>query len=134
MPYLLKPATILIVDDERPIGELLVSVFQDYGHRARHVLHGRQALDVVAQERPHLVLSDVMMPIMNGVDLCRKLKSSAETQGIRVILMTAARASMALQAPADAVISKPFDLESLTFMVWRWLPPGFMERRGQPRH
>ena len=133
MTHLLKPAIILIVDDERPIGELLVTVFEDYGHRARHALHGRQALQVVAEERPHLILSDVMMPVMNGVDLCRRLKACAETQEIPVILMTAAGTSMTAQVPADALISKPFDLENLTRVVWRWLPPGFMERRALPR-
>ncbi len=51
-------------------------------------MHGGQALELVAKEIPDLVLSDVMMPLLNGKELCRQLKSSPATKGIPVILMS----------------------------------------------
>jgi CheY-like chemotaxis protein len=118
------PATILIVDDERPIREMLALALRGAGHRVVEAVHGRQALDLVARERPDLVVSDVMMPLLGGVELCRRLKADPATAAIPVVLMSAAGAHLGRGAGADAVVAKPFDLDALDALVQRLLRSG----------
>jgi CheY-like chemotaxis protein len=70
-------ATILVVDDEKPVRQFLVAAFEQAGHRVLEAHHGRHALNVLASSRlhPDLVLSDVMMPIVSGLELCSILKA-----------------------------------------------------------
>lgn len=115
--------TILIVEDEAPLRELLADILEDAGYRAQQAIHGREALALVEQERPDLVLSDVMMPVLNGAELCRLLKAQPSTASMPVILMSAAGPETADGAGADAFVDKPFHLDELEALVRRWLPP-----------
>ena len=116
-------ATILIVDDERPLRELLVAVFEDGGHRTIQARNGRQALELVAAERPDAILSDVMMPLMDGPELCRRVKGDAATRDMPVVLMSAIDARLdADAAGADAFVAKPFDLDRLLALLAGLLP------------
>jgi len=115
-------ATILIVDDEKPLRELLALVFASDEHRVVLAGNGRQALELVAQDRPYVVLSDVMMPLLSGDKLCRRLKSDPVTALIPVILMSAAGRAIADTAGADAFVHKPFELDEIEALVRRWLP------------
>jgi CheY-like chemotaxis protein len=114
-------AIILIVDDEEPVRDFLAQVFSDAGHRSLQAIHGAQALEIVKQQRPDLVLSDVMMPVLNGAELCRRMKSSADTRSIPMILMSAAGWRAAGETGADAFIAKPFDLDEIEALVGQWL-------------
>jgi CheY-like chemotaxis protein len=114
---------VLIVEDEAPLRELLVDMVEDAGHRALQAIHGRQALALIEQERPDVVVSDVMMPVLNGAELCRILKAQPSTASIPVILLSAAGRAIADGAGADAFIDKPFDLTELEAVMRRWLPP-----------
>lgn len=116
-------STILIVDDEQPVRELLAEVFTAAGHHAIQAAHGRQALELIDGDRPDLVISDVMMPVLGGVELCRRLKAEAGTRAIPVILMSAAGRPVGDGACGDAFIDKPFTLEAVEALVRRWLPP-----------
>lgn len=122
-------ATILIVDDEKPIREFLVLAFKDQGHRVFEASHGRFALDIIASSsnQPDLVISDVMMPLVGGVELCRILKTNPATCQIQIVLMSAAHPRATTAAGADAVIGKPFDLEVLDALVQRLLDSRSME-------
>ena len=113
--------TILIVEDEAPLRELLVDLVADAGYRSVQAIHGRQALTLVEQERPDLVLADVMMPVLNGAELCRILKAQPSTASIPVILMSAAGPALADGAGADAFVDKPFHLNELEALVRRCL-------------
>jgi DNA-binding response OmpR family regulator len=115
-------AIILVVDDEQPLRDLIAMIFEEAGHQAIQAQNGHQALELVNQQRPDLVLSDVMMPIMNGPELCRRLKSESATASIVVILMSTTGAWAADGAGADAFLTKPFDLDELDALVSRWLP------------
>lgn len=116
-------STILIVDDEEPIRDLLAWLLGDEGHRVLVAAHGRQALDLLEQDPPDLVVSDVMMPILDGAELCRRIKRSPSTRDIPVILMSAAGRRAAGDASADAFIDKPFDLGTMETLIRHWLPP-----------
>lgn len=114
-------ATILIVDDEEPVRGFLAQVLTEDGYDVCLATHGRQALELVDQERPDLVLSDVMMPVLNGVELCRLLKARADTKDVPVILMTSAGRKAADGTGCDAYISKPFDLIDVEALIERLL-------------
>jgi len=116
-------ATILIVDDEKPVREFLSVAFEQEGHRVLQAWHGRQALKVMAtgENRPDLIISDMMMPLIGGVELCQTLKADPATAHIPIVLMSAAPARAHASTGADAVIGKPFDLDMLDGLVERLL-------------
>jgi CheY-like chemotaxis protein len=114
-------ATILIVDDEAPMRDFLTMLFEGAGHNVVQAIHGRQALDLIERDRPDVVISDVMMPILDGVDFCRALKSRPATRSIPVILMSAAGTQLAREAAAEDFIAKPFSLDEMEAVVDRWL-------------
>jgi two-component system alkaline phosphatase synthesis response regulator PhoP len=114
-------ATILIVDDEEPLRELLAMTLAESGHRTLQASQGRQALERVARDRPDLIISDVMMPVLNGRVLCQRLKEDPATQAIPVILMTSAGRQYASGVGADDCMDKPFDLDEMEALVRHWL-------------
>jgi serine phosphatase RsbU (regulator of sigma subunit) len=83
------PSTILIVDDNPVNLQLLVRTLDGSGHRLLAARSGRAALEIARQAHPDLVLLDVMMPEMNGFDVCIRLKAEADTQGTAVIFLSA---------------------------------------------
>jgi CheY-like chemotaxis protein len=126
-------AKILVVDDEEPVRELLAMVLEAVGHQVQQAIHGRQALDLAAQQPPDLVIVDAMMPVMGGAELCRRLKSTPSTAAVPVILMSAAGAPAARGANADAFLAKPFNLSDMETLVQQWLPPGLPGEMVPPR-
>jgi CheY-like chemotaxis protein len=117
-------ATILIVDDEQPVREFLAELVREWGHEVLEAAHGREALEVIGAERPDLVLADVMLPILGGVGLCRRLKADPGTASIPVILMSSVRRQPPDGSGADAFIDKPFELEALEAVIRHWVGGG----------
>ena len=115
-------STILIVEDEEPIRELLAEIMHSAGHIAVQARDGSHAIEILKHTVPDLVLSDVMMPILSGTDLCRQLKSDKATSHIAVILMSAAGPEVARGAGADAFLDKPFDLDYIQRLILHWIP------------
>jgi CheY-like chemotaxis protein len=116
-------ARVLVVDDEEYIVDLLSLLLEDDGHTPLRAYNGREALEVVLQERPQLVIADVMMPLMDGEELARIMKGDPKTAHIPLILMSAL-GSMRRGCPADDFVAKPFDLE----MVRRAIEKHLRER------
>ena len=118
-------AVILIVDDEAPVRDFLTLVLEDLGHRVLAAINGRHALTIAAEEHPKLVISDVMMPLMGGVELTRRLKAGAAgDRDLPVILMSSAGRPPSDTACADAFIDKPLEPGRLAALLRRWVPPG----------
>lgn len=119
------PASVLIADDDPNILRALSFLMQREGHVVRTAIDGRQALDAVEQERPDLVLLDLMMPRANGYDVCRALRSNPGHAGVRIIMLTAkgrdADEQAGLALGADAYITKPFAISDVTECVARVL-------------
>jgi len=109
--------TILIVEDEQPVRDMLAMLLEEDGYEVLQAIHGQQALTLVAAQRPDLVISDVMMPVLDGVELCRRLKGSHETEAIPVILMSSAAQPAALRANPDGFIEKPFQITAVESLV-----------------
>jgi len=115
-------AEILIVDDERPLRELLTSLFEEAGYRVRTAIHGRDALAQIEEAHPDLIVMDLMMPVMGGVELYRQLKQRTETRSLPIILMSAGLAPPNELLDGDTFIAKPFDLITVEAAVSRVLP------------
>jgi cyclic di-GMP phosphodiesterase len=117
-----KPAgTILVVDDLAANLELLERMLSAQGYAVLTARDGEEALSVVAQSPPDVVLTDIRMPRRDGFGLCRELKSTAATRLIPVVLMTGASEAddriHAIEAGATDVLGKPIDLPELKARV-----------------
>jgi two-component system response regulator PilR (NtrC family) len=114
---------ILIVDDEQSYRQLLSLVFETDGHKIRTAMNGRQALEALAEEPAEVVISDVKMPDMDGIEMLRSLRETSPDIG--VVLMTAFAsvdtAREAFKLGADDFITKPFDVEELKLIVRKTL-------------
>jgi len=117
-------ATILVADDERAIRSLLEMILTEEGHRVLTAADGRQALERIEREQPDLIIADVMMPVFDGVALCRRLKAGGLTAHIPVILMSAAAEAAARASGADAFLRKPFNVDEVEQLVRSFLLRG----------
>jgi adenylate cyclase len=103
---------ILIVDDRESNVKLLKSVLRREGYEVTAAYNGQEALDRVAEEQPDLILLDVLMPKMNGLEVARTLRANEETQAIPILMLTALKEVQdkikALESGADDILSKPF--------------------------
>ena len=115
------PPLLLVVEDEVPIRAVLCSILEDEGYRAVGVGDGRAALAALATDRFDLVLSDTMMPRLDGVGLARALAADPDLRRIPIVLMSARRSTPAREVPHAAFLSKPFDLYELLDTVDRVL-------------
>jgi diguanylate cyclase (GGDEF)-like protein len=82
-------ATILVADDNRANRQALAALLESAGHRVLVAADGREALDIARRERPHLVVSDVLMPLMDGYELARRLRDDPQAGGAAVLFYTA---------------------------------------------
>jgi two-component system, OmpR family, phosphate regulon response regulator PhoB len=110
-------ATILVVDDEPDIVELIVYNLQEGGYRVLSATDGARALDLAKSHLPDLLVLDVMMPEINGIEVVRRLRSQSETSSLPIIMLTArsqeADELEGLGAGADDYITKPFSMQVL---------------------
>ncbi len=108
-----RPPEILIADDDHFIRDLLETYLTDAGCNVSAFVNGEEAWEAVQTINPDLVLLDIRMPKMDGLTVCRKLKSNPETQFIPVVIVTALDAEdeelNAIEVGADDFITKPFN-------------------------
>jgi CheY-like chemotaxis protein len=123
-------SVVVVVEDEAPVADLIRLVIEDLGHYVLTAPNGKQGLELVRRERPRLVISDVMMPLMPGDELCRRIKATPDLKNVKVVLMSAAGSRRVEGAGADAFVHKPFDLEAFEDLVQAMLANGFGGRRG----
>ena len=105
-------AKVLVVDDDPVIIKLLQVNFEMEGYDVLSAANGEEALAVIATDRPDIVVSDVMMPKMDGLALAAALKADDATRAIPVILLSAKAQSADVEAglaDADDYVTKPFD-------------------------
>ena len=115
------PAKILVVDDIEKNVKLLADLLTFKGYRVVTAGGGKQALDIVVAEHPDLVLLDVMMPDMNGYDVCRCLREQPETAMLPVVMVTALDPGQervkGIEAGADDFLTKPINQAELLARV-----------------
>ena len=112
---------ILVVEDEEDIQELLEYTLQSAGYRVDITDRGEEALELVAEHPPSLVVLDLMLPGLDGLEVCRRLKSNETTNELPVILLTAKGEEediiAGFEAGADDYVTKPFSPKVLTARV-----------------
>jgi two-component system phosphate regulon response regulator PhoB len=113
--------TILVVEDEGDILELLKYNLAQEGYEIIPATNGEAALQAIAQKKPHLILLDLMLPGIGGLEVCRLLKQQSDTAGIPVIMVTAkgeeADVVVGLELGADDYLAKPFSMKVLVARV-----------------
>lgn len=114
-------ATLLIVDDEPQVRKLLETLLHHEGYQTVSASSGEEALQVVAQQAPDLILLDIMMPGMDGYEVASQLKSDDATAGIPIIMLSALSDAGApvsgLESGAEEFISKPIERIELSLRV-----------------
>ncbi|MEZ4386665.1 MAG: response regulator [Candidatus Krumholzibacteriia bacterium] len=130
------PAKILIADDEPHIRRILQFLLEQAGYQVVLAADGRQALEVVARERPDLALLDVMMPQLDGFAVLEQLRKERDSQRLPVIMLTARDESEArvrgLKVGANDYVAKPFDQEELLARVSNLLSAFQAQREANP--
>ena len=118
---------VLAVDDERNIVRLVEVNLKRLGYRVSTAYDGEEALECVRVDRPDLIVSDVMMPKLDGFELVKRLKMDPKTAGIPIIMLTAKAQDKDIfhgwQIGADCYLTKPFNPNELLIWVRRTLEP-----------
>ena len=116
------PETILIVEDESGTRESWAEFFQNVGYRVLEAEDGRQALEIVRSDPPDIVLLDLRLPVLDGYQVCQRLKGDPATVDIPVIMITAFLTGASdtvrgIEYGADDYLTKPVDLDVLAARV-----------------
>ncbi|WP_420643958.1 response regulator transcription factor [Candidatus Leptofilum sp.] len=110
--------SILVVDDEFEIRQLLTTMLTMMGYESFMAQDGLDALEKIPEYQPDILILDVMMPKMDGLTLCRKLRETAETAELPIIMLSGKAHQEAIQeglkAGANRYLVKPMGLEELT--------------------
>ena len=116
-----RPAncTVMIVDDEPDMRHLLRITLELAGYGVVEAAHGEAALEQVRRSPPQIVLTDQMMPRMNGRELIERLRAEETTKAIPIVMLSGTRAAQAGADAADAVLGKPFDTSELITLIDR---------------
>lgn len=115
--------TILVVDDEYLIADILGFALEDEGFMTVTASNGKKALDVLERERPALVITDFMMPVMDGLEFAEAVRAQASVKHLPIILMSGAQAHIGMQRSDlfDVVVAKPFDIAEIVAQVKKLL-------------
>lgn len=112
---------ILVVEDDFDISNMLRIYFSGQGYEVQVAPRGGDALSITRKQLPHLIVLDIMLPDMNGYDVCRELRTTTRTSHIPVIFLTQkderSDKIAGLELGADDYITKPFDIEELKLRV-----------------
>jgi twitching motility two-component system response regulator PilG len=108
----MSKSIILIVEDEESLLKLESILLTSRGYQVRGVTSGEAALKEIAAHKPDLVLLDIMMPGLDGFEVCRRIKQDPSTSSIPVVMLTAKKNSQdqtkGIEVGADAYLTKPF--------------------------
>ncbi|SDO67410.1 response regulator [Desulforhopalus singaporensis] len=121
---------VLLVDDDPDFVEAVRVIVEVGGYDVRVAYDGKEGLEAVAEEKPDLIVLDVMMPVMNGHEACAELKKNPETANIPIILLTAVAERVTtsqythrdmLESEAEDYMPKPVEPKELLDLIKSWL-------------
>ncbi len=123
--------TILVVEDEPPIVQVLTAVLEEEGYLVATASNGHEALAYLADARPDLILSDMMMPRMGGAELCKQLHADPKYRAIPLVLMSSTYRLVQLDGCVYAAfVQKPFGVDELLATVRQVLGAGSDQQRA----
>jgi two-component system alkaline phosphatase synthesis response regulator PhoP len=118
---------ILVVDDETSLVQLCQIVLENAGFEVRGAYNGKQALNLLKDEMPDLILLDVMMPGMNGIELCREIRNNHQTKRVYIVMYTAdssdSTRKYSMEAGANDLITKETPIYDLPVKISDFLVP-----------
>ncbi len=116
-----KQFKVLVVDDEPEILQLLQYNFSKKGLEVATARNGQEGLELIRQDPPQIIVLDIMMPVMNGIEMCRELRKEESYKNIPVLFLSATSDDMlilsAMKAGGDHFVSKPIRLNLLFELV-----------------
>lgn len=121
---------VLLVDDDPDFVEAVKVIVESGGYDVQIAYDGKEGLEAVAQNKPDIIILDVMMPVMNGHEACAKLKGNPDTAGIPIILLTAVADRVTtsnyshrdmLESEAEDYMPKPVEPQELLELIKGWL-------------
>lgn len=107
-------ANILLVDDEADIVKVFGEILRREGHNVRGCYNGKEALEAIRRDKPDVLILDVMMPVLDGWEVCHTLKTNQKTKDIKIVLLTVRssyqdKVKSFYESLADWHIAKPID-------------------------
>jgi DNA-binding response OmpR family regulator len=133
----MKKELIIVVEDETDIREVLEYNLEREGYKVLTAADGKQGLELIQKKTPTLVLLDLMLPKIDGLEVCRQLKDDAETTSIPIIMVTARGEEsdivLGLELGADDYIVKPFSPKELLARVKAVIRRGGLQDEGTVR-
>ena len=112
---------ILIVEDELDLRSTLEFKFKSEGYTVNAVSKGKDAIDAIARKKPDLILLDLMLPDMSGLDICKKIRNNSDSFDIAIIMLTAKGEEvdrvLGFELGADDYVVKPFSVRELALRV-----------------
>lgn len=116
--------TVLVVDDEYDLLQTICATLEFGGYEPVQASNGRIALEKIAEAKPDLVLTDVMMPYMSGYDLVARIRRLPEGRALPTILMSSIDPSLHPSGEWNKVLAKPFSLDKLLTAVQELIGEG----------
>jgi DNA-binding response OmpR family regulator len=112
---------ILIVEDDRDIAQLVTRYLEKAGYATEHIASGREALQSIAAKLPHAMVLDLMLPHVDGLEICRQVRANEATAALPIIMLTAradeSERIVGLEIGADDYLAKPFSPNELVARV-----------------
>ncbi len=127
---------VLIIEDEDSLGKSIKTYLEHYGYQATCIGNGVNVLDVIQEEKPDLILTDLLLPRVHGFDICQKVKADKEFKDIPLIVMTAVYKEAvhkmeARRMGADDFLEKPLDFKELQMKIENFLGPAINPSAAQ---
>ncbi len=110
---------ILVVDDEEPIRDMLDRFLKEEGYEVILASTGEEAMGLAESEEPDLIFMDIIMPGLDGIEICRKLRAQEKTRSIPVMMATAFSETVteALEVGVTDFVTKPFQLQEVSIRI-----------------
>jgi len=112
--------SVLIIEDEKHIAEAQSLILSEF-YRVHHAPDGAKGVEMANKLKPDVILLDIMLPKMNGYEVCRKIRGNAELKGTKIVMVTAKNQQIdentGISIGADDYIMKPFEADELKHVV-----------------